>query len=291
MGEEGSSAMSSRTSNDACAIEKQRGRWKFIGESTLYDGVTENKSWGSFYVHNEKRLNRRRPDPNACAFCNQSVHESEYFEKPNDNPIVGQQQLVIPSSHRTNIVAADVMVLLGRTEYEYAGYVNGPNAGRSQPHVHLNLVPAGSIPLPRWHVAPFMVCQDRRTGVVFQRLIADLYGLAVIGASPYLVAASISSWHEFADRLGVAYNLLAFPQLPSRWGAATPQLVLIPRSQEYCRVVDQTIGGLELLTGILIPGPGVSTIEIPQRDAAFRQATFGAAEQSWLEQKLCSYFR
>jgi hypothetical protein len=220
----------------------------------------------------------------------------------NQNPIVAGQLLVVPVRHRCMLAARDVELLiqlvcdgLGRQTWQmipdcqplsaeammcsWAAYVNPmPRSGRSQRHFHAGLVPADRVPLPVIRPSGWPVCRGVGAAQVLRADGLGCHALLVRSPARPDAAATVEALDRHFRAVHLAYNLLVFRSpVPGR----KPQdvdLVVIPRGAEHCTAVDQKVAGLELLTGVLIPGPGCpEPMCAARRDEAFRQATLDEA--------------
>src|SRR5262249_54819608 len=170
-------------------------------------------------------------------------------------------------------------------------YVNPlPGSGRSVPHVHINVVSALSVTLPTAEPAPWMVGRDVNDGTSICRLIGLKYYALVVQGKPNDVAETAALLHVAFNRWGLPYNLLAYP-LFTGGQVQEVRLVVVPRDCEYCPAADQRIAGLELLTGVVVPGPRVQLpMSVHQRDLAFWQASLKGERWLDLERRLRGLF-
>ena len=302
----------------------------FLGELHSYpNGQHIAGGRGSFYVSNRRRSHRKLTPGELCPFCEWRVgvglpiHACRfggdslegYMVADNRNPIVEGQLLVIPTQHRRMLAARDVEMLiqvvcdgLGRQAWQmvpdcqplsaealscsWAVYVNPmPGSGRSQPHFHAGLVPASGVPLPILRPSDWPVCRGIGSARVVRAEGLDCHALAIRGTCRSDAAATVEALDRHFRAIHQAYNLMVFRSpVPGR----KPQdvdLVIVPRGTERCTAVDQKVAGLELLTGVLIPGPECpGPMSTARRDEALRQATLDECGWDRLVRGLRSVF-
>jgi hypothetical protein len=302
----------------------------FLGESHTYPkGQHVAGGRGSFYVSNPRRSLRKLTPGGPCPFCGWragiglTAHACRlggdarggYVVADNQNPIVAGQLLVVPVRHRCMLAARDVELLirlvcdgLGRQPWQmvpdcqplpaeammrsWAAYVNPtPGSGRSQRHFHAGLVPADGVPLPVTRPSDWPVCRGVGAAQVLRAEGLGCHALLVRGPSRADAAATVEALDRHFRAIRLSYNLLVFRSpVPGR----KPQdvdLVVIPRGAERCTAVDQKVAGLELLTGVLIPGPECpGPMCTARRDEAFRQATLDECGWDRLVRGLRSVF-
>jgi threonine dehydrogenase-like Zn-dependent dehydrogenase len=293
--------------------------FKFVGTAKPYRRLARTLGWGDFFVANPKRTGRKQPlHPGDCPFCGISENrthkgwpgqvshgDDEYLIVRNKNPIVRRQRLIIPagvdrgshSVHRLDLNANDVCLALrlARTGFSgllphaedrpWACYVNAfPGTGRSIAHLHINAVPGSHVPLLQETAAEWQICGDRATGSTISRLAGvDFYALTVDSPDAMRLAAIVADLHRHMNEWQQPYNFLLVPGSGSR----SARVVIVPRDAEYCEAADQRIGGLEFLTGVLIPGNArVNVIDTILRDRALRQATLKHERRLQLERQL-----
>jgi threonine dehydrogenase-like Zn-dependent dehydrogenase len=175
----------------------------------------------------------------------------------------------------------------------WAVYVNTfPGTGRSEPHLHVNCVPADLIPLLSPDLAPWQVCRDKETGVVISRMSGiPFYSLAFEGENPEAVARTVVKMHYHMNAWEIPYNILAFPKQSKCNGLQDIRIAIVPRDEEYSEAGDQKLGGLEFLSGALIPGAKrLNSMNSIQRDQAFLQATLKNEQCLKLERLLRGVF-
>ena len=175
----------------------------------------------------------------------------------------------------------------------WAVYVSPfPGSGRSEPHLHVNCVPAQYVPLPKADTVPWQVCQDARNGTVISRLSgAAFYALAFEGKDPEAIAQTVIRFHFYMNAWEIPCNLIAYPMTLENPGFADIRIAVACRDEEYSEATDQKLGGLEFLTGVLIPGgKRVDTMNSIQKDLAFVQTTLKENQALELERKLREAF-
>lgn len=257
--------------------------------------------------------------------------DHNYIVTENINQIVDNQLVVFPRpekdqegflNHRIDINATDVELMISMARSGFSGlllardgphsppaessdredllplesqpwvaYVNAfPGSGRSVQHLHINLLPAGFVPILSAISAPWQVCQDRKTGAVISRFAGtSFYGL-VIDGDPQAIAVTHERFHAEMNKWERPYNLLVYPRLEES-GPARARVAVIPRDQEYCEAAGQRIGGLEFITGVLIPGENQwRAMDSIQRDLALWQSTLKDEARLELERRLRKSF-
>ncbi len=175
----------------------------------------------------------------------------------------------------------------------WAVYVSPfPGSGRSEPHLHVNCVPAHYIPLPKADAVPWQVCQDAQNGTVISRLSnAGFYALAFQGKNPKAVAQTVIRFHYYMNAWETSYNLFAYPMTLENPNFTDIRIAVACRDEEYAEAADQKLGGLEFLTGVLIPGAKrVDTMNSIQKDLTFVQTTLKENQALDLERKLREAF-
>ena len=158
----------------------------------------------------------------------------------------------------------------------WAVYVNTfPGTGRSEPHLHINCVPAHLVPLLSSDLEPWQICRDEETSVVISRMSGiPFYSLAIEGEDSDAISRTVVRMHYHMNAWEIPYNILAFPKKSKCSGSQDIRIAIVPRDEEYSEAGDQKLGGLEFLTGALIPGAKrLNSMNSIQRDQAFLQAT------------------
>jgi hypothetical protein len=136
------------------------------------------------------------------------------------------------------------------------------------------------VPLPVIRPATWPVCRGVGAAYVTAAEGLNYHALVIQGPSRTDAAATVAAIDRHFRAVHQAYNLLVFRSpIPGR-KPHDVDLVVVPRSSERCTAVDQKMAGLELLSGILIPGPDCpAPMSTARRDEAFRQATLD--EHGW----------
>jgi hypothetical protein len=167
----------------------------------------------------------------------------------------------------------------GLREVTWAAYANPvAGSGRSQPHLHAGLVPAAGVPLPIVRPSGWPVCRGAGAAQVHRAEGLGFHSLLVRGADRSEVATTAERLDRHFRASRVAYNLLLFRSPAPGRKPRDFDLVFVPRGAELCAAVGQKVAGLELLTGVLIPGPNCpGRMSTARRDEAFRQATLDEA--------------
>ncbi len=172
----------------------------------------------------------------------------------------------------------------------YAIYLNPTiGTGRTESHVHLNLVQAQNLPLLKAEAVPWQICGEQRN-VAFSRIAnIPFYALLVEGPSDEILSEVMERFHELMNEVGIPYNLLIYPELNT---VLEPKIkiVVVPRSSEYAEACGQKLGGLEFLTGVLIPDNKHQNMDSLMRDLAFQQTTLESGEQLKFERLLRQQF-
>ena len=254
-----------------------------------------------------------------------------YYIIENHNPIIDNQRLIFPKpdsstkrfrNDRVNIEQIDINLMFEVVKngfknlktYPYRDhqilpnlvlnqsvnnsttwgfYVNPlPGSGRSEPHLHLNCIPIENIPILKVISTSWQVCKAFEGKVTISRLKSNwFYGLIIKGEDEQKIGETLSKFHEYMNEWQMPYNLLIFPEADAKKNTTIIRTIVIPRNQEYCEAADQKIGGLELLTGVLIPGESrENTMDTLKRNQAFKQATLNADDQLKLERLLRNVF-
>jgi hypothetical protein len=299
----------------------------FLGAVFPYPG--EGIGWGSFFVVNERRSIRRLPSNGDCPFASLVAgsnpdrpanriylagSKASYWVTPNINPITGFHWIVFPDrEHREHLEAPDVELIgailqggfanlicehiAGREPLldrfvpdTWTAYCNPmPGSGRSLLRLHIGLVPARGLTLPVITPALWPVCRGAGDALILAAGGFTFPALTVQGPTIEEIAETVERLDIHFRDAGLAYNLLAFPE--GIHGSLGSVFVLVPRAEEYCDAADQKVAGLELLTGVLIPGParreGMSS---GRRDEAFRQATLDSERWHQLVRDLRAVF-
>jgi threonine dehydrogenase-like Zn-dependent dehydrogenase len=170
----------------------------------------------------------------------------------------------------------------------WAAYINAfPGSGRSVQHLHINCLPAHHVPILDAEPAPWQVSRDPETGAGISRFSGtSFYGLVIEGDGA-AVAQTVARLHVEMNTWEHPYNLLVYPNPAKGAGQPETRVAVLPRDQEYCEAADQRVGGLEFLTGVLIPSanrlPAMDTI---QRDLTFWQSTLKTDGRLKLERRL-----
>jgi len=289
----------------------------FYGD--IYPYPDQGVGWGSYYVVNKKRSERRLPINGNCPFESLVAgsnperpasriyltgSKNSYWVTPNVNPITALHWLVFPDrEHREHLEAPDVELIGGIVQAGFANlicerigerepliggavpeawaaYCNPvTGSGRSQLRPHIGLGPARGLPLPVITPAPWPVSRGVGDAQILSAEGFSFPALTVQGPTIEEIADTVERLDIHFRDAGLAYNLLAFPE--GIRGPLGSVFILVPRAEEYCDAADQKVAGLELLTGVLIPGQarcvGMSSV---QRDEAFRQATLNG--NGWL---------
>ncbi|WP_300450033.1 alcohol dehydrogenase catalytic domain-containing protein [Accumulibacter sp.] len=289
--------------------------YKFVGEGIPYQRVSFClPRWGDFYVRNEKRAGRTLPLQRAdCPFCDMATGvtippgsirrvqfgNEDYVVVSNNNPIVQGQWMLIPAptdiahpAHRLDLNSNDVRLALclaqGKAPHvekvPTVCYVNTlPGSGRSVAHLHINCVPACNVPRLPPVVVPWQICTAGACTI--SRLAgAPFYAIVVQGNDDEALAELVADLHQRMNEWQQPYNLLVYSDDLT---SASVRVALVPRDAEYCEAADQRIGGLEFLTGVLIPGSArIGMMDTILRDRALSQATLKADAQLHLERRL-----
>jgi hypothetical protein len=299
-------------------------RFQFAGTLHPYPGRAGPLFWAPGFGELPHRGARPRPGPDdPCPFCPLAAGASErqavplrfagreYVVGPNGWPIVGGQQLVYPAEHREDLEGGDVALLLqvvaggfdglarqpphealtpALAGVRYAAYVNvTAGSGRSIPHLHMNLIPAGAFAPPPVTPAAWAVCGGVGGATISRLLGLPFYLLGVSAPEQADVALTAAALHRHLRAWGVAYNLLAFV-MPDTC-AEDVCLAVVPRAGECSPAADQRVAGLEFLTGVLIPGPRRAVaMSLRARDQAFRETTLQGNEPLGLERRLRAAF-
>lgn len=295
----------------------------FVGDFHAY-GASGARRWGGGYVVNERRSAAWPLQRPYCSFCALAAepaaprslifHDEEYWALDDANPVVRGEVVLAPRGsvgspfprHRCDPRAVDFLLLdqLMREGWarragspaspreRFALYVNPlPGSGRVEEHLHVHLLPSGRLPLPRVRRADLPVARGMGRARLWRLEGLSYYGLAVHGPDTRDVALTLERLHEvFNCTLRRAYNLIAFPSGPLR--SADYHLAIVPRRREYCPAAGQRLGGLELLTGVLMSGARARSPLTPERrDRALQEATLSPSQALALEQRLTRMFR
>lgn len=268
----------------------------YRGEITHYQDAQQG-DWGSYYAFNPARENRpqRRSVPGECPFDDTprlvaqgglefAFRGRDYIFVENISPITQSfHGMVIPREHREGsslsyndiavcgLIAREGLhsVLKDRTPRAYidqrvAIYCNPvKEAGASQPHLHFCLVPVCGMPVLSME------------GISCTESLAP----APLCGTPYggWITRSSESMFRFVSTHYIgrtAYNFLVLPEdaepTDIRW-------VIVPRKAEYG--ASFRLGGLELMTGVLIPrGEQLDSMSSGLRDEVFLETTFSSQE-------------
>lgn len=256
-------------------------------------------------ARNRKLIQRKR--------WNISIQESIYDIVMNKNPIVTGQLVAFPLSdnptafHRSGLDDCDIhlmQILVDGCLFEkassihsagfesslvdtpkqqtYAVYVNPfSTVGRSQEHLHLNAVPTEGIALPRIREASWIVASDTANLIGDEKEALSImraeglpfYALTMRSESVTQLARFLSRLHGVFDINRVPYNLLGYFDAQAKPRGL--RILVVPRSREVASSVNQRVGGLELLTGVLIPGQKqLDSMNIRRRRHAFQEVCY-----------------
>jgi|GEM_PF-2021613 len=174
-----------------------------------------------------------------------------------------------------------------------AVYLNPlPGSGRSIEHLKWNCVMQKHIPLPVWTSSPWEIACDTEQNTDLCRISgAPFYALTLVNPRDEKLADTLFKIHERLNRLRKPYNLIAYtaenPDEAVDPEGPRPCFVLIPRNDETAPEIGQRIGGLELLSGVLLPDSAhLGAIDTVARDSAFRRATLRVEDALPLERDL-----
>jgi len=238
-----------------------------------------------------------------------------YLAIPNVNPIVKGQFLLMPCGnpatpppgHREILETQDVQLALKLARYGVKGlryealgdtpvpfpgragelmacYANlvSSISGRSQPHTHKNVVPAAGLPIPVVRPSDWPICRGIGGASISAVEGLPYKALIVEGSSDEDRADTVKRLGAYFSLTGRSYNVLVFPS--QRLGRSSGQVdvLCVPRCKGMAEAVGQRIGGLELMTGVLIPAPEFhDDMTTARRDQALRQVTLD--DVAWLE--------
>jgi hypothetical protein len=302
---------------------------RFLGSLSRYSQYPGN-DWGAFYDVSLNRARGAASSEGGCALCHlgdanreadELVFEHErYLLTENGNPIVMNQGIVLPMAdaragpHRCALTARDVRLMIRLATGGFDGlclrpirdnrsfasafplepaavYVNPvAGSGRSQEHLHLNLVPASYVPLPEIRSAHWPIYGNEDGAMVYPTEGLPYRALLLRGQAA-AVSENLESLVRFFAETGQPFNVVVFPRRTLGATAGSVDVLVIPRAREYSPAADQKLGGLDLMCGVLVPGDAArARITVFHRDAAFREATLDEPQFAALAERMGSRF-
>lgn len=259
---------------------------------------------GQVKVKNKDRERRPRPGPNdQCPFA--GVIQAGAFVRvdgfpgygrfANTNPLVPGQEVILPLQFRTTPTSEDIALMVALVESGSAAYFNSRGAGQSIAHLHINSVPGAHVLLPVASPAPWAVCAGVGPSSVRRLEGLPFYALTACSSSVEARADTVAALVGHLARNDTPFNILAWR---SRIAAAAA-IAVVPRTVELSQTAGQRLAGLELLTGVILPGSSVSDSDCPfdfqsftvhDRDRAFQEVTLNHETILALEHELHSEF-